>query len=165
MATKNTVSHSPVSKTRTIHVECKPDELLVSKLGFTRKLVTHHTGKSRVFHKLKQSHHTLALVDEDPGAPKTTYEKSLQWEQTINGIKCYIDLNGNKVAILTTKLEDRIVAVCKEDGIEVTKFGLPSKPNELHGVINQRLTKFAQLIEALLQSNSLAFRHLSEWLS
>jgi hypothetical protein len=165
MAAKTTVSHPQVSKTKEIHVECLPDELLVSKLGFTRKLVTHHTGKSRVFHKLKQSHNVLALVDEDPGAPMTTYEMSLKWVQTLNGIKCYIDNNGNKVAVLTNKLEDWIIAICNQANIDLAKFGLPEKPNALHGVINQRLTKFAQLIDMLLQSNNESIKNLKDWLS
>jgi hypothetical protein len=165
MATKNTVSDTQASNKKAIHVECLPDELLVSKLGFTRKLVTHHTGKSRVFHKLKQSHHVLALVDEDPGSPKTTYEKMLQLVQTIHGIQCYIDNKGNKVAILTNKLEDWIIAVCNQANIDLTKFGLPEKPNALHGVINQRLVKFAQLIDVLLQSNNESMKSLKDWLS
>lgn len=165
MATKNTVSKPPVNKTKEIHVECKPDELLVSKLGFTRKSVTHHTGKSRVFHKLKQSQHVLALVDEDPGSPKTTYEKTLQLVHNINGIQCYVDKRQNKVAILTIKLEDWIIWVCKQADIALTKFGLPAKPNTLHEVINQRLTKFEQLIDALLQSNNESLKSLDDWLS
>jgi hypothetical protein len=164
MATKNTVSHTPASSKKAIHVECLPDEMLVSQLGFTRKIINHHSGKSRVFHQLKQSHHALALVDEDPGAPKTTYEKNLQWVQTLHGIQCYVDSRGNKVAILTIKLEDWIIAVSKQANIDLAKFGLPDKPNALHAVINQRLVKFEQLIQALLQSNNMALQSLKDWL-
>ena len=31
-----------------VHVECYPDGLLISKLGFTKKKIKHGFGKSRV---------------------------------------------------------------------------------------------------------------------
>ncbi len=31
-----------------IHIECTPDELLVSKLGITKKHIVHHAGKYRI---------------------------------------------------------------------------------------------------------------------
>ena len=40
-----------------VHVECKPDELLVSKLGVQKKQITHHQGKTRVFHALGRGKH------------------------------------------------------------------------------------------------------------
>ena len=56
-----------------VHVECRPDELLISKLGYTRKMIVHHQGKSRVFHTLSKNKDLLAMVDEDPGSAKTRY--------------------------------------------------------------------------------------------
>ena len=61
-----------------VHVECKPDETLVRKLGVSRKSVTHHQGKSKVFALLKKNKDQLAMVDEDPMSTKTTYERSFQ---------------------------------------------------------------------------------------
>lgn len=69
-----------------IHVECKPDEMLVRKLGFTKKKVTHYPGKSRVFRKLEKSNNQLALVDEDPGSTKTSYEQRLRFLKEVQGI-------------------------------------------------------------------------------
>ena len=60
-----------------IHVECKPDEALVGKLGFTKKQVEHHFGKSRVFAANKDLTDQVALVDEDPMSATTTYEDQL----------------------------------------------------------------------------------------
>ena len=96
-----------------VHVECKPDELLVSKLGFTKKYITHHQGKSRVFHNLQKSISLLAMVDEDPGGPKSSYEKTLKFIEEKHGIKYYTDDNKNKVLILAGKLEDWILDACK----------------------------------------------------
>ena len=66
-----------------LHVECKPDELFVSKLGFNRKSIIHHQGKSRVFNYLRKSKNQLAIVDEDPGSVKSSYERNLKFEEVL----------------------------------------------------------------------------------
>lgn len=119
-----------------IHVECKPDEIFARKLGFTRKMITHHPGKSRVFDKLSKSKNHLALVDEDPGSAKTTYQKSLNLIKDYEGIMFYADNSGNKVFILQGKLEDWIISTCKKYKIKLSDFNLPETQDELHDVIN-----------------------------
>src|SRR5438445_5527673 len=99
----------------TVHVECLPDETLVKKLGFTRKQIIHHTGKSRVFADLKLKSNQIAMVDEDPGQSKTSYETKLVFKEEANGIKYYLDPEkNNKVFVLKVKLEDWILASCKK---------------------------------------------------
>lgn len=147
-----------------VHVECKPDELLVSKLGFTKKFITHHQGKSRVFHKLSQSESLLAMVDEDPGSGKTSYEKSLNFVEEKLDIKYYSDSRKNKVFILTIKLEDWILYACKLQKINPDDFGLPSDPVQLHNYINQRLDKFEKLINELIKKKNPAIVQLKSWL-
>ena len=119
-----------------VHVECKPDELLVSKLGVQKKQITHHQGKTRVFHALGRGKQQLAMVDEDPGSVKTSYEKALKFIEESEGIKYFTDHSDNKIFILKGKLEDWIVLVCKQHRISLSKFGLPEKPNDLHDIIN-----------------------------
>jgi hypothetical protein len=162
MTKKNIPAQQPGKKE--IHVECKPDELLVSKFGFTRKLVTHHTGKSRVFSKMRLVQHTLALVDEDPGTAKTTYEKQLILVAERHGIKKYEDKNGNSILVLSGKLEDWIVSVCRQAEVNLKDYGLPAKPDDLHEVINQRLNQFGELIIHLLQAGNPAIATLKGWL-
>jgi hypothetical protein len=147
-----------------VHVECKPDELIVSKLGFSKKLITHHQGKSKVFHKLSKSRSILAMVDEDPGSSKTSYEKALLLIKVKHGIKYYSDKSENKVLILSGKLEDWIIALCNSAKIRPSDFGLPSKPNDLHNVINQRLDKFEKLTDELIRQKNPAIIQLKFWL-
>ncbi len=162
MTKKDKPAGQPAKKE--IHVECKPDELLVSKFGFTRKSVTHHTGKSRVFSKMKLAQNTLALVDEDPGTAKTTYEKGLILIEERHGIKKYEDKNGNRILVLGGKLENWIVAVCNQAKVNLRDYGLPVKPDDLHEVINQRLRQFGELVIYLLQVNNPAIVTLKSWL-
>ena len=147
-----------------VHVECKPDELLVSKLGFKRKLITHHQGKSRIFHSLGKTKNQLAIVDEDPGSIKTKYESSLQFITESEGIIAYRDNSGNKVLVLKGKLEDWIIAVCKKYRIKILDFGLPDRPNDLHDVVNQRLDNFGRLLDELLKNNIQSLITLKEFL-
>lgn len=148
-----------------IHVECLPDETLVKKLGFTRKEVTHHQGKSRVFNKLKSVTNELALVDEDPGSVKTNYEMALALVEESNGIKYYKDNNGNKIFVLKGKLEDWIISICNDHHINISTFGLPEQPNDLHDVINQRINKLEILINHLLEMKNLRIVKLKTWLN
>jgi hypothetical protein len=148
-----------------VHVECLPDEALIKKLGFARKSVKHHAGKSRVFNTLKSVSNQLALVDEDPGSAKSDYEKKLKLLDEIQGIKLCSDNSGNKILILKGKLEDWIVSLCLKADIKLKDFSLPEKPNDLHDVINQRISKFEELIDYLLENNNMEITQLKRWLN
>jgi hypothetical protein len=148
-----------------VHVECKPDELLVSKLGFPRKWITHHQGKSRIFNVLGKTKLQLAMVDEDPGSAKTSYEKGLHFVEEFEGIKYFKDKSGNKIFVLKGKLEDWIINVCKQNKLKLSAYSLPENPNELHDVINQKLVNFAKLIDKLIEIDNSAISRLKSWLS
>jgi hypothetical protein len=145
---------------KTVHVECIPDEFLVTKLGVEKKAVVHHSGKSRVFHKLKSEKNQLALVDEDPGSPQSGYEKKLKFIEETNGIKCYADGSGNKLYVLKGKLEDWIVQACRQNKIKLSSCNLPENPDDLHDVITHRLKNFDRLISKLLTSKNPAILKL-----
>jgi hypothetical protein len=148
-----------------VHIECLPDEYLVRKLGFTRKFITHHQGKSRVFHALRNKENQLAIVDEDPGSVKTSYEKSLNFKQEVEGIKYYTDRSGNIILFLNGKLEDWIVSICKKERIKIQKFGLPHKSDDLHDQINQKLPKFDKVLAELIKKNNASILKLKTWLT
>jgi len=148
-----------------VHVECKPDEALIKKLGFNKNKITHHQGKSRVFSKLREPKNHLAVVDEDPGSIKTTYEQDLIFKKELHGIAFYLDNSGNKIFILKVKLEDWILNLCKQSKISIQNYGLPNDPNELHDVINQRIPAFEKLIDILLNENNEGIHQLKNWLN
>ena len=137
-----------------IHVECKPDEALVKKLGYTAKAITHHYGKAKVFGKLIKSTNLIAMVDEDPGCPQSTYEKDLIFINEEQGVKVYKDNAGNKIISLKVKLEDWIINACKQSKIDISKFNLPNKANDLHSTINSKISNFENLISELLSKNN-----------
>jgi hypothetical protein len=148
-----------------VHVECKPDEQLVFKLGVKRSSIIHHSGKSRVFKALGKESNQIAMVDEDPNSNKTSYEKSLKLIEEHNGIKLYKDSKGNTVLILKGKLEDWIINCCGTHTSILESFNLPKKPNSLHSVIIIRLKEFEKLIEYLLSSKNTAVLRLKSYLA
>jgi hypothetical protein len=149
---------------RPVHVECKPDELLVGKLGIQSKQITHYQGKYRVFHALNKKKNEIAVVDEDPGSNKTTYEKSLQFIEESVGIKHYIDNSGNNIFVLKGKLEDWIIGICKIQKIKLSKYNLPEKPNDLHNEINNKLQNFGKLLDDLISIKNPGLLKLKSWL-
>lgn len=148
-----------------VHIEYLPDECLVKKLGFTRKYITHHQGKSRIFHALRKNNNQLAMVDEDPGSIKTRYEKSIRFEKEDEGIKYFTDVAGNIILFLNGKLEDWIVSICRRENIKLKEFGLSDNPDELHDQINQKLTNFERLLDELLKRDNPSILKLKTWLT
>lgn len=143
-----------------VHVECKPDEVLVKKLGFTRKQIRHHAGKSRIFSSLSKTQQQLALADEDPGSPQTSGEKLLKSKSNIYGVQLLFDQRGNTVCLLNVKLENWILSRCKESEINLGNYGLPNNADELHGVINSRLLVFEKVLDDLIAKNNPGILHL-----
>jgi hypothetical protein len=147
-----------------IHVECLPDETLLKQLGFSKKSITHHSGKSRVFKKLQSVKNEVAMVDEDPGSAKHPYENKLKRIETKEGISKYTDASGNIVVVLEGKLEDWIVSVCKKDKVKLDSFNLPDNPDKLHDKINYSLPHFEKLVKHLKDTNNKAIQYLTDCL-
>ncbi len=135
-----------------IHIECAPDEALLRKIGFTKKQIKHHAGKSRIFGTIEKLNNQIALVDDDPGQVKHRYEDKLILQKKEDGVSYFLDSHlNNKVIVLKVKLEDWIITSCKKRNINLETFGLPDKPNRLHSVINNRLPAFNKLLNDLKQ--------------
>lgn len=148
-----------------IHVECIPDEALLRKLGYTRKQVLHHGGKSKVFNYLSNNERQWAMVDEDPGASRHPYEEKLTFKEEKYKIKYFSDRRRNNIVlVLRPKLEDWILDICSKECIDLKQFGLPTKSNDLHDVINIRLVSFDKLVDHLLTINNPSIYQLKSWL-
>lgn len=147
-----------------VHIECNADEQLVLKLDIAKKQITHHQGKSRIFSKLQKSREQLALVDEDPGSIKSTYQKKLRKIDEFEGITHYQDNSDNDVYELKGKLEDWILQICKIQKINLSNYNLPDEPNQLHRVVNQKLDKYSSLLDQLIKDKNPSIVKLRSWL-
>lgn len=148
-----------------IHIECNPDAYLARQIGFTRKNITHHQGKSRVFNALKNNKNHFALVDEDPGSIQHPYQAELMLIKDESGLKLFKDKSGNRVVVINPKLEDWIISISRELNINVRSYGLPENPDELHEQINQKLNQFEHLLNDLIKRKNSPLKLLQKWLS
>ena len=105
------------------------------------------------------------MVDEDPGSARHPYEKNLTSKNQNHGvIKFRDDASSNTILMLKVKLEDWIIEACKKSNINITEFGLHSKPNDLHDVIYYRLLAYEKLLSTLKEAKNPSINQLNEWL-
>lgn len=137
------------------HIECTPDEALLLSFGINKRLITHHSGKSRVINKLKEARDVFAMFDEDPNSYKCSYERNLQLVEKHSTFKLFKDSNRNKIISLNNNLEFWIIDNCKRSGIDLIDFNLPNSPGNLRSIINARLKSLNNLyLELSKQPNS-----------
>ncbi|WP_375447168.1 hypothetical protein [uncultured Fibrella sp.] len=133
-----------------IHLECKPDEVLVRALGFPRKVVNHHNDKGRVCNKLEKEQGAIGMIDEDPASPQPTYLKQLIEVENRHGIRLLKDDNrSHHVIVIRPRLEEWILTACARQQVDIKLFGLPDKPERLHQLVTSRLKQFNELIDHL----------------
>ncbi|MBN2745687.1 MAG: hypothetical protein JXR34_03090 [Bacteroidales bacterium] len=148
-----------------VHIECNPDELLVKKLGVKSKQIYHRNGKGTALKNLAKNSGNIAMVDEDDGCNKSSYEKNLILIEEKYGVKVYTDNKENKVLVLKVKLEDWVIAAGKLSEIKMESYNLPQKPNELHSVILNRLKNYERFLDVLLEKKNPALLYLKDQLN
>ena len=140
-----------------IYVECKPDFLLVKKLGYPKKQIIHAGNISEVWKSLKKNKNCCGLVDEDPHGTRPTYMAELLRSSIIsnsNDIKvAYDKRRNNHLIVLCPRLEEWFQKTAKILNIDLGQYGLPNNPNKLHTIINTSLDKFERLLDDVLSNN------------
>lgn len=136
----------------TLFVECKADETLVVALGAARLQVEHAANRAGVCAQLARREGVIGMVDEDPDSAPQSYMKSLPQESWEHSVRVLSDKErGNRVVVLSPRLEEWLVESAKSAGLKMTDFGFESDNGlQLHSEINQRLRNEQNLIEALL---------------
>jgi hypothetical protein len=139
-----------------LFVECKADETLVLALGATRQQVEHAANRAGVCAQLARREGVIGMVDEDPDSAPQSYMKSLLQESWEHGVRVLTDKErGNRVVVLSPRLEEWLVESAKSAGLKMTDFGFESDSGlQLHSEINQRLRNEQNLIEALLAAKN-----------
>ena len=153
---------------RPIHLECKPDEMLVKTLGVPVRLVNHHNDKGRVCNALGKHPLVTGMIDEDPASSQPTYLKRLIAidELSKHGLRVLRDeQQQNQIILICPRLEEWIIDVSLRHGTRVGDFGLPDKANRLHDLMTARLPAFKKLIEHLVQTNCEPILHLQRLLN
>lgn len=139
-----------------LFVECKADETLVLSLGIARQRVEHAANRAGVCAQLLRREGVIGMVDEDPDSAPLSYMRSLPQRSWEHGIRVLTDKErGNRVVVLSPRLEEWLVESTKSAGLKMTGFGFESDNGlQLHREINQRLRNEQRLIEALLEAKN-----------
>jgi hypothetical protein len=149
-----------------VFVECKADETLAVALGVPRRAVEHASGRGGVCSQLLKHEQVLALVDEDPDAQSSPYLKSLREENRSHDLTVLMDdKRGNRVVVISPRLEEWLVQTTRTAGLRLTDFGFDSDNGvRLHSEINQRLESLEKVLAQLLALKDKRTLRLSELL-
>ncbi|MDN5216989.1 hypothetical protein QQ020_33270 [Fulvivirgaceae bacterium BMA12] len=150
-----------------IVLECKPDEVLIKSLGYTRKMITHQANKGEVVKYLIKNPGAIGIVDQDPGSTEPSFMKDFQ---KIDKIQFDIDCRFSqkwktKLIVLRPRLEEWVVKYAKVSKLKLANYSLPNTGKELHKIINSRLKNFERLLEDMHEAKNEALLHLKESLN
>lgn len=145
-----------------IVVECNPDEALVKKLGYTRKMVTHQSSRGEVINYLQKNPSAIGIVDDDPGAAKPTYFSKFSLDSNEQlGIESYsIAKVGTRLIVIKPRLEEWVLKHANALKIDLKQHSIPDNGNELHKVINTKIPRFENLIKEMIELKCPALTHL-----
>ncbi len=144
-----------------IWVECYPDKVLLSALGFEARHPK-HGGKGRAIGRARRG--GLCLVDLDhEGSMPSLCVKDEERSRPESGVWVFRCGHGWVVA-LEKNLEEFLVASARESGIRLEDYDLSSNPKRLHGQIStvHPPTGYRRCLEDLLKRGGGRLRVLAE---
>ena len=147
-------------------MECNADEALAHAVGIPLRNIEHSLGRGRVCKRLHQLEGATGLVDDDPGVTKPAYFKCLAESNWDQGIRLLEDKErGNRIVILSPRLEEWLVQSAKQSGLKMTDYGFASDNGlQLHAEINQRLKSLNSLVSSLMECKSQRLLYLKSLL-
>ena len=141
-----------------ISVECNTDHYIVSSLKKIMELdhirILHQRGKSGVIARLLESPREIGIIDEDPwanqhpGVSKFTYEKSAGPFDLYRHQEC----ENSRLIIMKPYLEEIIIDVAENEGIDPTTYGLELDPKSLHQMNPYKNIPYQRFLDELLAS-------------
>ncbi len=144
-----------------IWVECYPDKVLLSALGFEARHPK-NGGKGRAIGRASRG--GLCLVDLDhEGSMPSLCVKDEERSMPDSGVWVFRCGNGWVVA-LEGNLEEFLVASARQAGIRLEDYGLSSDPRRLHSLISRVHPPpgYREFLEDLLSKGSVRVRILAE---
>ncbi len=99
----------------------------------------------------------LGWIDQDPTANHHPYYKAMcakPVSDKLGLMYCYNNKRNNKLIIVKPKLEDWIIGIAHSKGINLEDYELSNDPDELHKLINFRISKFQELLHKLIKLRS-----------
>jgi len=151
-----------------IIAECRNDQALIYRMGFTPNQVGHEYGRSRVLGRVEQEKKTvIGIVDEDPRAGKNPkmneYEVQKGSTRTISLLKRK-DNNTKRLIRISPYFEDWLCQVAKRNKLSPKDFSLPEDPRDLHGISFRKNSDARRFLEALVRTKDDEINTLRKWI-
>jgi len=145
------------NREKEIYSECKLQTRIISVL--LNKMPAHQSGKDNVCKKLNNTKGAIGLIDEDPQAPPSPYLKKANLKEEKEGLKLYIDNNGNKLIVVCPNLETWFLNILKEEKINLKGYGFSKDideitPNFFEIEIRSNLSNFQRLLHGLMEKDN-----------
>jgi hypothetical protein len=100
-----------------------------------------------VCRRLLKNKNSVGVVDEDPESIQPSYLRRLELISKEHGIKLLYDRQrGNYVVVLCPTLEGWILKAAEDAGADLSRYGLPTVPEELHKVINLKIKNYEKML-------------------
>jgi len=140
-----------------IFIECEPDKVLVRTLGVPRGRIRHAHSKGNVCRRLLKNKNSVGVVDEDPESIQPSYLQQLELISEEHDIKLLYDRQReNYVIVLCPTLEGWIVKAAVDAGVDLSRYGLPAIPEELHKVVNLKIKNYERMLRDIRNSERLS---------
>ncbi|MGQ4892621.1 MAG: hypothetical protein ACP6IP_09060 [Candidatus Njordarchaeia archaeon] len=157
-------------KRRRIAIECKPDKRLILWIlnQIRVKTKVYHRpykgGKGSVFEIIKNESNILAIIDEDPDAPKHPLYDQLKKVYTSDSLNVYAQKGKNNIVIeIRPRLEAWVLKIIKEAKIKSRQSRnerrlhaeFSARPNKIVEILNMAKNKsriLDELIEKIKES-------------
>lgn len=152
-------------------VECYADELLITMLGVAKKDLRHEANKSEVLKALtnkkeqilnrmkskqkKGYNRFVGIIDEDPETNQPNILKSFKEKESFGSIKVLENSSGEKVIIISPRLEDWLISRAEFNKLNLNKHKIPKTGKELHKT--DSLKKIGILIDLLNNDKELIY--------
>ena len=156
-----------------IYLECYADEALVKSFGIPSKRIKHAFSKGEVCNMLRKANDAVGIVDEDPTAGKSMYEKQmLQYivHEDDKLIFCEDSKSCNRLILIRPRLEEFILRIVKENGFNMESYRLSSVPKRLHDELTfrknqQKFVDLSKLLNDLLGRKDKTIIKLKEFIT
>jgi len=150
-----------------IYSECKLQTIIISVL--LNKKPAHQSGKDDVCNKLNNTKGAIGLIDEDPQAPPSPYLKKVNLKEEKEGLKLYIDNNGNKLIVVCPNLETWLLNTFKEEKINLKDYGFSKDiseitPKNFEIQVSSNVSDFQRILHNLIKENNKKIITLKEFL-
>lgn len=144
-----------------ISVECNTDHYIVSSLlkimGSDQIRILHQRGKSGVIARLLECPGEIGIIDEDPWANQHPGVSKFVFENSVGPFDLYRHQECEKTRLIIMKpyLEEIIIDVAENEGIDPTPYGLELDPRSLHQMNPYKNLTYQRFLDELLASTGL----------